>query len=85
MSRSIVDWSPTDELALAAVQGRLQALFPSGTLGRPEVLKLLVRAAAAGTTAGALLARRCLCEIVPGEGSTVGRVTSPDCAIHGDR
>ena len=92
MRRSLIEWSETDEHALAAVQGRLQALIPHKTLGRPEVVKLLVRAAAANTTAEALLTAgtrtpRPTCTCKPGYAGSENecRITSPDCAMHGDR
>ena len=55
MSRSLIHWNETDELALAAVQSRLQAHSPGRTLSRPDVVKLLVAAAASKVTPESLL------------------------------
>ena len=50
MSRSLIHWSETDELALSSLQGRLQLLSPGRTLGRPEVVKIAVAACASKLT-----------------------------------
>ena len=48
-------WTESDEQALGRVQGRLQALVPGKSLSRPDVVRLLLHAAAGGVSAESLL------------------------------
>ena len=57
MSVTMLRWSPTDELALTRVQSRLQAICPTRSLTRPQIVKLLVSAASAGVPIESLLAQ----------------------------
>ena len=50
MSSTLIRWTEPEEQALAAVQARLQALVPSRTLERTDVMRALVQAALVGVT-----------------------------------
>jgi hypothetical protein len=55
MSRVLVILSETDEVAMGRVQGKLQTLSPKRSLTRPDVVRLLVAAYAAGVWPETLL------------------------------
>ena len=46
MSSSNMVWTDSEELALTQLQVRLQPLVPGRTLTRPDVVRVLVQAAA---------------------------------------